>query len=168
MKKIVFLLVALLVTVAASAQFEKGKKFMGASLQNLDLSYNGLRKGHFGLDVKGGYMFADNLLGYAQVACDKQKDSPFTLSAGLGGRYYIEQNGLYLGASVVYKRRQKSNNDVMPGVQVGYAFFLGRTVTVEPELYYEQSFKNHKDYSTVGVRIGIGIYLFNDQLKIKR
>ena len=58
-----------------------------------------------------------------------------------------------------------SYNDFMPSVQVGYAFFVSRTVTIEPELYYEQSFKNHKDYSNVGLRIGIGVYLFNDQKK---
>ena len=38
-------------------------------------------------------------------------------------------------------------------------------MTIEPEIYYEQSFKNHKDYSTVGLRIGIGIYLFKDTYK---
>ena len=53
----------------------------------------------------------------------------------------------------------------MPSVQVGYAFFVSRTVTIEPELYYEQSFKNHKDYSNFGLRIGVGVYLFNDQKK---
>ena len=50
---------------------------------------------------------------------------------------------------------------MLPGVEVGYAFFLSRTVTVEPSIYYDQSFKCHKDFSTFGVRLGIGIYLFN-------
>ena len=56
-------------------------------------------------------------------------------------------------------------DDLLPSVQVGYSFFINRTVTIEPELYYEQSFKNHKDYSQVGLRIGIGIYLFKDTYK---
>ena len=47
----------------------------------------------------------------------------------------------------------------MPSVQVGYAFFLSKTVTVEPEVYYEQSFKNHSDYSKIGFRVGVGVYL---------
>ena len=48
---------------------------------------------------------------------------------------------------------------MLPGVEVGYAFFLSRTVTVEPSIYYDQSFKNHSDFSTIGFRIGVGVYL---------
>ena len=47
----------------------------------------------------------------------------------------------------------------MPGVEVGYAFFLSRTVTVEPSVYYNQSFKKHSDYSRIGLKLGIGVYL---------
>ena len=50
-------------------------------------------------------------------------------------------------------------NDVMPGVEVGYAFFISRTVTIEPVLYYQQSFNDHSDYSKLGFRLGFGIYL---------
>lgn len=50
----------------------------------------------------------------------------------------------------------------MPGVEVGYAFFLSRTVTVEPAIYYDQSFKKHSDFSTIGLRLGVGIYLFKE------
>ena len=48
----------------------------------------------------------------------------------------------------------------MPGVEVGYAFLLNDAVTVEPAIYYDQSFKNHKDYSTIGFKIGVGVFLF--------
>lgn len=47
----------------------------------------------------------------------------------------------------------------MPGIEVGYAFFLNRTVTIEPAVYYDQSFKNHSDFSKIGLRIGVGVYL---------
>ena len=50
----------------------------------------------------------------------------------------------------------------MPGIEVGYAYFLSRTVTIEPAIYYNQSFKNHSDFSSVGLKVGIGVYLFND------
>ena len=52
-------------------------------------------------------------------------------------------------------------NDLMPGAEVGYAFFINRSVTIEPAVYYDQSFKKSK-YSTVGLKVGIGIYLFDD------
>ena len=83
------------------------------------------------------------------------------LIVALGGaqaRYYIEQNGLYLGGGVKLAH-SGGYNDFMPGVEVGYAFFLGKSVTLEPAIYYDQSFKKHVDYSTVGLKLGIGIYL---------
>ena len=45
---------------------------------------------------------------------------------------------------------------------MGYAYFLSRTVTIEPAIYYDQSFKDHSKYSTIGLKVGIGVYLFND------
>ena len=47
----------------------------------------------------------------------------------------------------------------MPGLEVGYAFFLSKTITVEPAIYYDQSLKDHSQYSTIGLKVGIGIYL---------
>ncbi len=160
-KKIVSLVAALMVSMASHAQFEAGKTYIGASLSSFDLSYSGLSEGRLGLQGKGGYLFADNLMALAQLSYEKQKDMPYTLTLGAGGRYYIVQNGLYLGASALFKHRDRYD-DILPSVQVGYAFYISRTVTIEPELYYEQSFKNHKDYSQVGLRVGIGIYLFKD------
>lgn len=162
MKKIAIILMALLMSVASHAQFDKSKIFVGGALTNLDLSYNGIQKGRIGLQGKVGYFLDDNLMADAHLAYEKQKDFPFFISGGLGIRYYLEENGLFFGASTTYKH-SRSYNDLMPSVQVGYAFFISRTVTIEPEIYYEQSIKCHKDYSTLGLRIGVGIYLFQDQ-----
>lgn len=160
-KKIALFVVAMMVSLASHAQFEADKFYLGASLSNFDLSYNGLTKGHIGLQAKGGYIVADNLMALCQLSYQKTENVPYELSVGAGGRYYIEQNGLYLGASALFKHRD-SYDDLLPSVQLGYAFFISRTVTIEPEIYYEQSFKNHKDYSQVGLRVGIGVYLFRD------
>ena len=164
MKKIVLVFAALLVTAASHAQFEADKFYIGASLSSLDLSYNGMQKGRLGLQGKVGYLFADNMMLTAQLGYEKVNEIPFVLSTGLGGRYYMEQNGLFLGVSATYKHTE-GYNDLMPGIQVGYSFFISRTVTIEPEIYYEQSFKSHSDYSTIGLRVGFGIYLFQDQRK---
>ena len=40
-KKLLMVFAALLMTVSASAQFEEGKMYCGASLTGLNLSYNG-------------------------------------------------------------------------------------------------------------------------------
>lgn len=160
MKKITMLCASLCVALAANAQFEKGKVYCGASLSGLNLSYNGTSDLNLGVQAKGGCLFADNLMGVAQLSYQHTGSEGVKdyVSVGMQGRYYIIQNGLYLGAGVKLAHTG-SYNDVMPGVEVGYAFFVSRTVTIEPALYYDQSFKNHSDYSTVGLRIGVGVYL---------
>ena len=157
MKKIALFVMALMISVAANAQFEKGKGYLGASLSSIDISSQA-KKFHFGLNAKAGYLFMDNIMGTVQVGFDHTKDADDFFTLGVGGRYYIEQNGLYLGASLKYKNDYKH---VLPGVQVGYAFFVSRTVTIEPELYFDISTKKF-DYSCYGLGIGVGVYLFKD------
>ncbi len=165
MKKFFMLMVALTTVVTVSAQFEQGKTYISASLSGLDLNYNGSTKFSCGFEAKGGYFVEDNLMvlanfGYNRVGGNDPTPDRFT--AGAMGRYYIIQNGIYLGAGVNYKHANHSYNDFMPTVEVGYAFFINRTVTIEPAIYYEQSLKNHSDYSNVGLRLGLGVYLFTN------
>lgn len=161
MKKVFVMLVALFTVVAAHAQFEKSKVYCGASLSGLNLSYNGAEDLNLGLDAKLGYMLEDNLMLLGQIGYNHNGrdgvDDYF--SVGAQGRYYIAQNGLYLGVGAKFVHAYSNYNDVMPGLEVGYSFFLNRTVTIEPAVYYDQSFKNHSDYSTIGLRVGVGIYL---------
>ena len=167
MKKIALFVVALVMSVAANAQFEQGKGYLGASLSMMDLSYSGATKGHFELGARAGYFLADDWMLFGDLGYEKQKDMPYYLKLGAGIRYYIQQNGLYMGASAAL-RHYNDINDFMPSIQIGYAFFISRTVTFEPELYYEHSFKDHSNFSTAGIRLGIGVYLFKDQYKIKK
>lgn len=160
MKKLAILCASFLLALSANAQFEKGKVYCGASLSGLNLNYNGKSDLNLGIQGQAGYLFADNLmavgnLSYQHTGKEGVKDY---FSVGVQGRYYIIQNGLYLGLGAKLAHTG-SYNDVMPGVELGYAFFVSRTVTIEPALYYDQSFKNHSDYSTIGLRIGVGVYL---------
>lgn len=159
-KKIAVVALGLMASVGAHAQFESGKQYCGASLTGLNLSYNGSEELNLGIQAKAGYFFEDDMMLLAQAeykhsGLEGVKDY---WALGAQGRYYIEQNGIYLGAGVKLIHTG-SYNDVMPGVEVGYAFFVSKQVTIEPAVYYDQSFKNHSDYSTVGVKVGIGIYL---------
>ena len=159
-KKIAVVALGLMVSVGAHAQFESGKQYCGASLTGLNLSYNGSEELSLGIQAKAGYFFEDDMMLLAQAeykhsSLEGVKDY---WALGAQGRYYIEQNGIYLGAGMKLIHTG-SYNDVMPGVEVGYAFFVSKQVTIEPAVYYDQSFKNHSDYSTVGVKVGIGIYL---------
>ena len=161
-KKLSFLLVALMMALTASAQFEQGKKYISASFSGFDFSYDGTNDINIGLQAKGGYLVEDNLmllgsLGYNHIGAD---DTPDRFSVGVQGRYYIIQNGIYLGAGATYRHGNRNYNDLMPSVEVGYAFFINGCVTIEPAIYYEQSITDHSKYSTVGLRLGIGLYLF--------
>ncbi len=159
-KKLIMLATALLLTLSASAQFEKDKVYCGASLSGLNLSYNGTDELNLGVNGKVGYFIADDILLSGEVGYQTSNNDkiPNRFQIGVGGRYYIEQNGIYLGVNAKYVHAS-GYNDVMPGVEVGYAFFVSHTVTIEPAIYYDQSIKSHKDYSTIGLKVGIGIYL---------
>ena len=171
MKKIALMFAIALLPLTGFAQykldakglepFEQGKVFTGASLTGIDLSYSGLTELNLGISAQVGYTVADNwmvygMLDYSHSGLKGMSDS---FAAGAGGRYYIAQNGIFLGANCKFIHANKNYNDVMPGVEIGYAYFISRTVTIEPAIYYQQSFKNHSDYSKVGLRIGLGIYL---------
>jgi len=162
-KKITILMFAIMMALTANAQFEQGKKYISASFSGLELGYNGSSDFNVGLQMKGGYFVMDNLLalgtiGYNHIGGDD--DTPDRFSIGAHGRYYIIQNGIYLDAGVTYKHGNHNYNDLMPAVEIGYAFFINRTVTVEPAIFYEQSIKDHSKYSNVGFRLGLGVYLF--------
>jgi hypothetical protein len=184
-KSIIALTAALLMTLSANAQFQQGKGYVGASLSGLDIHYSGAGKLNLGVQAKAGYLFFDNLMGVGGVGFDHFRRDNNTkvdrFSATVGGRYYIIQNGLYLGVNgtVMYEKQQvkevdpltgnaswkkagKTYTDVLPGIEVGYAFFVNRSVTIEPAIYYDQSFKKHSDYSTIGLRVGVGVDLFDD------
>ena len=165
MKKIIVMMVALMAVMSVKAQryvsdtpFTKGKMYAGASLSGIDLNYNSTTKWNLGIDGKAGYFLFDDVMALGEVQWGVHQEMPNDLSVGVGMRYYIRQNGIYLGAGANYKHSE-GYDDFMPNVHVGYAFFLSRTVTIEPELYYNMSTKSFKDYSGFGLRIGFGIYL---------
>ena len=165
MKKIIVMMVALMAVMSVKAQryvsdtpFTKGKMYAGASLSGIDLNYNSTTKWNLGIDGKAGYFLLDDVMALGEVQWGVHQEMPNDLSVGVGMRYYIRQNGIYLGAGANYKHSE-GYDDFMPNVHVGYAFFLSRTVTIEPELYYNMSTKSFKDYSGFGLRIGFGIYL---------
>ena len=51
-----------------------------------------------------------------------------------------------------------NSNDVQIPLEVGYAFFVNRFITIEPSLYYKMSLHDFSDNSTFGFNIGIGFF----------
>lgn len=157
-KKMMMMLIGLMTAVSMNAQFEKDKFYVGASASGFDLSFNDMEKLTLGLQTYAGYLFEQDWMVVGQVGLVTSKYQPDMFTAGLGLRYYLERNGLFFTLGANYVRQSEDYHDFMPSVNVGYAFFLNRTVTLEPQVYYNISTKNFGDYSRFGVRIGLSVY----------
>jgi hypothetical protein len=157
MKKWILGLMLLAVAVSANAQFEAGTKYLGASLTNLGLSYSTHEKFRLGIGSSVGYFVADQFMVKADISYNHTNHID-DVSAGLSGRYYFSENGIFMGAGADYVHYTKSNNDVQIPVEVGYCFYLNHYVSVEPAVYYRMSLDDFSKKSTVGLKVGIGFY----------
>lgn len=134
---------------------------MNPSVTGLELSHDtGTKKTTFGLEAKGGAFLVDNvaLLVNAGARWNDYGGDVDVYSLGVGGRYYIDAVGVYLGANVNVDRWDwgKDNDDTKFsfGLEAGYAFFLSRTVTIEPAAYWNVN----SDRSKFGLKVGFGFY----------
>ena len=122
------------------------------------------------IDFRDVYTVMENsgtaLMGIGEVGYQHFEHISDAFTIGAAARYYMTQNGIYLGAGLKFRHCEEFN-DLVPGVHAGYAFFVSRTVTLEPELYFDISTKS-SDYNAYGLRIGVGVYLFKDQYQLKR
>ncbi|WP_418697637.1 outer membrane beta-barrel protein [Bacteroides sp.] len=160
MKKLALLVCLLVATVAAQAQFEKGKWILNPSITGLDLSHDtGTDKTSFGFQAKGGAFLIDNvaLLVNAGASWNYSGSDVDLYTVGVGGRYYFDKIGVYLGADVNLDRWDWGGDDDTKfsfGLEAGYAFFLSRTVAIEPAAYWNIN----DDRSKFGVKVGFGFY----------
>ena len=158
MKKLLTL-VLLIVTSwsVASAQFEQGTKYVGASASGFGLSYSSNEKFRLGLDATAGDFIADCLMLQATAGYE-HKQHLDDVRIGAGARYYFDNCGIYLGAGAEFNHFTKNNNDLMIPLTVGYAYFINQYLTIEPSVYYKMSLHDFGGNSTFGVSIGLGFY----------
>lgn len=157
MKKLALLLVLLTVGLSANAQFTKKTKYISASFTGLDLSYSSDEDWTFGFSISGGYFFTDSWMLYGDLGYDHTRHTD-DVTVGAGTRYYIIQNGLYLGVGLDYAHVTSNLNYIRICPQVGYAFFVNKNITIEPAVYYDISMNDFDDGSKVGLKIGLGFY----------
>lgn len=157
MKKIILALTMMVMSLTASAQFEQGTKYLAGALNSFGTSYNGAEEFKLGVSVKAGYFVDQSWMLNAQAGFEHYNKNINRCVVGVGTRYYILENGLY-GEFNVKGVFESHHNDIMPGVELGYAFFINDKITIEPAIYYDQSISDHKNYSTVGLKIGLGLY----------
>lgn len=164
MKKIILSLLLLVSTLSASAQFSFETKYFNASMTGLDLSYGSDSRLNLGIEATGGYFFDDAWMLYGRFGYNHQHikgpgNDVNNLSVGAGVRYYILQNGLFLGAGAkfVHENRHPGNFfDLTP--EVGYCFYLNHNLSIEPVVYYDLCINQYSAGSKVGLRIGLGYY----------
>lgn len=97
------------------------------------------------------------LLVHAGAAWNNGGSDTDVYTLGVGGRYYFSNIGIYLGADVNVDRWDWGTSDDTKfsfGAEAGYAFFLTRTVTLEPAVYWNVN----SDRSVFGLKVGFGFY----------
>lgn len=162
MKKILVSLVMLVVvTLSAQAQFEKDTWYVNASLTGLDLTHSKAEGTRFGFQAGGGGFLADNLALLINFKGQYVKHGVDETMLGTQLRYYFSQCGVYGGLGLAYKHLSIGSvkeNLICFTPEVGYAFFLNKNLTLEPAIYYDLSLNEFKDYSKFGFKIGFGYY----------
>ena len=161
MKKLVLAVCLLVASLTAQAQFEKGTTIINPSISGLDFSYDKNDKAKFGLGIQAGTFFADGLALLVNGGLDwSQPIKEYSL--GTGVRVYFNKTGIYIGGGADWNRITGDaiarRTDWGVGIEAGYAFFLSRSVTLEPAVYYKWRF-NDSDSSRFGIKLGFGIYL---------
>ena len=104
-KKSMLALLLAVVSLSASAQFEKHTKFVNASLTGLDMNYSKDTKFHLGFEATGGYFVEDCWMPYGRIGFNHQAENgpdrnEFELGAGT--RYYFKRTGVYLSGGLLY------------------------------------------------------------------
>ena len=144
--------------VSSFAQFEAGKIYSSASLDGVGISYDKTHDFSFGFSGQFGYFVADDWLAAAEAGVNYSCSNWQSIYAGAKARYYLEQNGLFFGTGFRLLHEFKNFNDFQITPEIGYCYFLNKTVTLEPSIYYDISLSNFSKKSKVGLRVGIGLY----------
>lgn len=169
-KKIILGCMMALCTLTANAQFEGGKSYLNLSSSSLNFSYSKNDKLRFDIGATAGVFVVDDWMFYAQAEYTHKRLTYDRLNSigrkihqdellfGVGGRYYIEQNGIYLGLAAQYAHHEQSYDNFYLTPEIGYAFFINQYLTIEPAVYYQMSINDFADASTVGFKLGVGFY----------
>lgn len=158
MRKLIVCFCLLCMTVAAKAQFEQGKWVINPSFTGLNFSRSEVKGKDLGVAGQIGAFLANNTALIVGLGAE-WTDNADLYHASVGGRYYFDAFGVYVGAGLKMNhwKYHSSTTNIAGYGEVGYAFFITKTITIEPAVYYDLSFKD-KDYSELGFKIGFGIY----------
>ena len=113
MKKLALAICLLVVSIAAQAQFEKGKMILNPSVTGLDFSYNKNDKATFGIGAQAGTFLADGIALMVNLGADWSKPvDEYTLGTGM--RFYFNSTGVYLGGGLDWNRSVTTVDLIVP------------------------------------------------------
>ena len=134
---------------------------LNPSVTGLDFSYSKNDDAKFGIGAQAGTFLGRWYCFDGKCRSRLVATRRMTYTLGTGMRCYFNTTGIYLGGGFDWERvRYKGgshNNDWGLGIEAGYAYFLSKTVTIEPAVYYKWRFDD-SDNSRFGVKIGFGFY----------
>ena len=157
MKKLVLAMLLTVATTSAFAQFEKGTKYVGASLTGLNMAINDRQHFSFGLDAKAGYFIKNYWMVEGTFGWHTSRTHLDRCQIGAKLRYAQVENGLYYACGLKYLHERKNFNDLQLTPELGYCYYLNHYISVEPAVYYDMSFTDFSKKSEVGLKVGIGI-----------
>ncbi|MBR6031829.1 MAG: outer membrane beta-barrel protein [Bacteroidaceae bacterium] len=162
MKKIFVALLLAAISLGASAQFEKGTKYVNASLTSFGLDYQKAGGFHLGFGAGAGYFIADGWMLQGQLGWNHQ-DGANEFSLGAGARYCLQRNGIFFGGGLRYGLSSAGGgapvaHNAYLTPEVGYCFYLNDHVSVEPAFYVDMCLNHFKDYTKFGLKVSFGYY----------
>lgn len=193
LRKGMLVLLVAVTSLSASAQFEKYTSYLNTSLTGMGLSYSKDSKFKMGVQATGGYFVEDGWMIYGRLGYEHQgargaMKNRNDLQVGVGGRYYIEQNGIFLGLGLTFQHASNvtstqtinSVESVLPdgshlmretvltkygnrnymhlSPEVGYCFYVNRYLSIEPSVYCNLCFNRFSEGTEVGLKLGMGFY----------
>ncbi len=144
------------ITLGASAQFEKGTHYAGANLTGLGIGYKNSNFA-FGIGADYGYFIADQWMLGAAVGYEyENKYHGVLIKPSI--RYSFVQNGINVGLGMQYEHKGSHADYVQLCPQVGYTFFINRKVSIETALYADFCMNDFDNGTSAGLKFGIGLY----------
>lgn len=167
MKKIVFAALAVLTFGFANAQEQTAK---GKWLIETNTGFGATNVGNtgfhlsstdgetaWGIGAEAGYFVADNLAVKAGLGYDDLGHSVNAFSYKVGAKYYLLNKfpleASYTGASA----KDAVENPSYLGLQGGYAWFIGKNISIEPGLRYNITL--NEDYGKDVFQFNVGFAL---------
>lgn len=192
LRKVLTMLLIAVSSMQASAQFEKYTSYLNTSLTGLGLSYSKDSRFKMGVQATGGYFVEDCWMVYGRFGFEHQgargvMKNRNDLQIGVGGRYYIEQNGIFLGVGLAYQHATNvtfsqhesiigettengpveirtvynyygNRNYVHLTPEVGYCFYVNNYLSIEPSVYCNLCLNHFSEGTEIGLKLGMGFY----------